>query len=441
MKKYLLIGAGPVGLAHARALKEAGLDYDHIEANDNLGGNWYHGVYETAHIISPRDVMQYSDYPMPAHFPYFPSRQNLLDYYNEYADHFGLRNHITFNTKVLYVRPVEDNLWEAHFCNDEVRRYTGVLVCNGHHWDKRMPQIEGNFTGEIIHSKDYKRPEQLRGKRIITIGAGNSACDLASEAARVGKKSFISIRSSAWFLPKLLMGQPLSKYANPKVPVWLQKLGLKIGLKILIGDLKHYGLPKPDHALFDKHPTIGTELLHYIKHGRTVPKPGIVRADGKTVTFTDGSQEEIDMIVAATGYHLSYPFLPDELHRTEGAIAKVYGDCMLDDYRGLYLIGWQQARGGVGALAPKAAGLLMRHLKLQEQIGVPLGLVMKEAMGQKLPESHLIGMFVILRNIEKFNKHYDSFAQRARRLDRQYPNFKNKVLPMPKSIDKNLVVF
>ena len=440
-QKYLIIGAGPVGLAHVKAFKQAGLPFDAVEADSDLGGNWFHGVYETAHIISPKKVMEYSDYPLPEHYPEFPSGQLMLAYYNEYAQRFGLREHIEFHKKVIFARPIENSLWEVRFQDGEIRIYKGVLACNGHHWDIKMPKFEGHFDGEIIHSKDYKHPDQLRGKKVIVIGAGNSACDLASEAARVGKAAYMSIRSSAWFLPKLIAGYPLSHFGKPWVPKIIQKTMLKIGLKIVIGDMERYGLPRPDHEIFEKHPTIGSEALHYIKHGRLTPKKGIKRLAGNKVIFTDDSEVEADLIVAATGFHLSYPFLPPELHRTEGAVAKVYGDFMLDDYKGLYLIGWQQARGGVGALAPTGAEILTHLLPLQDEIGLPLGKVLKE-MGYKMPNSHLIGMFEVLENIQKLKKRIPNIRKMGKKLDAALPSpFQNPVLVCAENLSKELQVF
>ena len=362
---YLIIGAGPVGLAHIKALKMAGIPFEAVDEAEDLGGNWHHGVYDTAHIISPRALMEYSDYPMPKSYAEFPSGKQVLAYYNDYAAHFGLREHITFNKKVVYAYPAENNLWQVKFEDGEIKRYKGILVCNGHHWDKRSPIFEGKdtFEGEIIHSKDYKNPDQLRGKNVVVVGAGNSACDVASEAARVGASAYLSIRSSAWFLPKLVAGYPLSHYAKNWLPPFVQQKMLKIGIKIMVGDLTRYGLPKPDHDVLTKHPTIGSEALHYIKHGRLIPKKGIARLDRDKVEFVDGSRVKADLIVTATGFHLSYPFLPKELHRVDGAVARVYGRSMLADYKGLYLIGWEQVRGGVGACVPTAADALVAYLK------------------------------------------------------------------------------
>ncbi|MGL6340726.1 MAG: NAD(P)-binding domain-containing protein, partial [Waterburya sp.] len=143
--KQLIIGAGFVGLGIAQALKEAGIAYDQVDASDHIGGNWYHGVYETAHIISSKKVTQFSNFPMPEAYPDFPSAQNMLDYIQDFAQHFNLHQQIELNRQVNYVRPVANNLWEVTFNNQEQRLYKGVIMCNGHHWCKRFPKFQGEF--------------------------------------------------------------------------------------------------------------------------------------------------------------------------------------------------------------------------------------------------------------------------------------------------------
>jgi cation diffusion facilitator CzcD-associated flavoprotein CzcO len=245
--KHLIIGAGFVGLGMAQALKAADIPYDQVDASDAIGGNWYHGVYETAHIISSRKITQFTHFPMPDDYPDFPSAQNMKDYLNAFADHFDLRQDIELNRTVNYVRPIENNLWEATFADGEQRIYKGVLVCNGHHWCKRFPKFEGEFKGEIIHSKDYKRPDQIRGKRVLVIGGGNSACDIAAEAARVGAKCVLSMRESVWFLPKTFAGVPSADLIRWGMPQWLQRLMAYGIMHLLFGKHSDYGLPKPNH--------------------------------------------------------------------------------------------------------------------------------------------------------------------------------------------------
>jgi cation diffusion facilitator CzcD-associated flavoprotein CzcO len=397
---YCIIGAGPVGLSMARALKKAGIAYEQLDADSDVGGNWRHGVYSTAHIISSKKTTEYADYPMPADYPDFPSAEQMLAYLHSYTNHFRLREHIQFKTKVSFCHPLGDHRWAVELATGETRIYRGVLVCNGHHWDCRWPQYPGEFTGEFIHSKHYKTPEQLRGKRVLTIGGGNSACDIASEAARVGKTSVLSIRRGYWFLPKTLVGKPLVEIIPGWCPLWLQRLALRAMLRVVVGRYEDYGLPRPSHRIFEAHPTVNSELLHYIKHGRVRPRPDIARFDGKMVEFADGTREEFDMVVAATGYHVSFPFLPEGLVPVRGGLALLYGGCVLPTVKNLFVIGTGQARYGFGPLLTPAAELIVRLIQLQEQMELPIGLVMKES-GAPLPKTHLVDPHAALRHMRR----------------------------------------
>lgn len=431
-QKHLIIGAGFVGLGMAQALKAANMSYDQIDASDDIGGNWYHGVYETAHIISSRKITQFTHFPMPESYPDFPSAKNMRDYLNSFADHFDLRPHIELNRTVSYVRPIENNLWEVTFSNGEERIYKGVLVCNGHHWSKRFPKFEGQFNGEIIHTKDYKHPDQLRGKRVLVIGAGNSACDVAAEAARVAAKSVLSMRESVWFIPKTFAGVPFADLIKWWMPEVFQRLMTYLVIRLTFGKHEDYGLPKPKHQIFEKHPTLNSEVPYYIKHGRIIPKPGVSRLDGEEVEFVDGSREAFDLIVCGTGYDVSYPFLPPELQRVEGSVVKCYAGSFLDDYKGLYFIGWGQARGGVGSLIAAYGELFTRYLQLQDEINVPLGLVFRE-IGQKLPQTHLSDPQQIFRGVNLANLLFNQFAKKAHQVDSKYPHFSNRQLPQTPS--------
>jgi Flavin-binding monooxygenase-like len=427
-QKHLIIGAGFVGLGMAQTLKATDIPYDQVDASDDIGGNWYHGVYETAHIISSRNITQFTHFPMPDSYPDFPSAQNMRDYLNSFADHFDLRQHIELNRTVNYLRPIENNLWEATFSNGEQRIYKGVLMCNGHHWSKRFPKFEGEFQGEIIHTKDYKHPNQLRGKRVLVIGGGNSACDVAAEAARVGAKCVLSMRESVWFIPKTFAGIPIADRVKGRSPEWYQRLMVHILILLTFGKHENYGLPKPKHRIFEKHPTLNNEVPYYIKHGRIIPKPGVSFLDGEEVEFVDGSREAFDLIVCGTGYYVSYPFLPPELQRVEGSVVKCYADSFLDDYKGLYFIGWGQPRGGVGSIIAAYAPLFARYLQLQDEINVPLGLVFKET-GQQLPQTHLADPQQFFKGYERANLLFNQFVKKAHQIDSKYPNFSNSPIP------------
>jgi hypothetical protein len=438
--KHLIIGAGFVGLGMAQALKAAGIPYDQVDTSDAIGGNWHHGVYETAHIISSRKITQFTHFPMPESYPDFPSAQNMRDYLTAFASHFDLHSQIELNCTVHYVRPVEDDRWEATFANGEQRIYKGVLLCNGHHWCKRLPQFTGKFSGEIIHSKDYKHPDQLRGKKVLVIGGGNSACDIAAEAARVGAKSVLSLRESVWFIPKSFAGVPVAELMQWWMPEWLQRLLAYSIIRLTFGTHEQYGLARPNHPIFAKHPTLNNEVPYYIKHGRITPRPAVRQLDGWQVEFVDGQRETFDLIVCATGFTVAYPFLPPKLQRVKGAIVQCYGSGFLADYKGLYYIGWGQARGGVGSLMSAYGPIFARLLKLQDEIQVPIGLVFKH-LGQQLPDTHLADPQKIFRQLKLLNWLFPAIVRIAYRIDAQYPNFQNQPLPpLPEQVPQ-LTVF
>ena len=422
--RHLILGAGFIGLGMAQALQAAGIAYDQVDASDQVGGNWYHGVYQTAHIISSKKITQFTHFPMPEDYPDFPSAAQMRDYLNAFTDRFNLRPSIELNCAVLEVRPVEENLWQVSLSNGEQRIYKGVLLCNGHHWDKRFPQFQGTFTGQIIHSKDYKHPDQLRGKRVLVIGGGNSACDIAAEAARVGAKSVLSLRESVWFLPKTFAGIPITDLIQTWMPELVQRWMSYIIIQLTFGQHEKYGLPKPSYQIFKKHPTLNNEVPYYIQHGRIQAKPGVKHLNGENVEFVDGSSEAFDLIVCATGFHVSYPFLPPVLQRVEGAIVKCYGGCFLDDYKGIYYIGWGQARGGVGSLMSAFGPFFTRCLQLQDEIKIPLGLVLKE-MRQQLPKTHLSDPHATFRQLKLATLGFRWVKYRAHQIDRQYCHFQN----------------
>jgi flavin-binding monooxygenase-like protein len=397
---FAVIGAGPVGLGVARALKEHDVPYQQFEADGEIGGNWYHGVYATTHTISSRKVTQYPEYPMPSDYPDYPSRDQMLAYLRDYADHFGLIGNISFNSKVVMARPRPDERWEVTLASGESFVFKGLIVCNGHDWNRRFPEYPGTFTGELIHSKDYKRPEQLAGKRVLVIGAGNSACDIASEAARVGASSDLSLRRGYWFVPKVLFGKPFHEAFPLWTPIWLHRLLLRLVLKIAVGDYRTYGLPRPDHKIFECNPTFNSELLHYLRHGRITPHPAVERLDGKTVHFVDGISGTYDIVVCATGFHLTFPFLPPQVLPVKNGLAPLYGGFLPADYKHLYVGAAIHPIYGFGPPISAGADLTARMIKIQDRMELPIGRVLKE-LGKKLPRTHLVTPGAALREMRR----------------------------------------
>jgi cation diffusion facilitator CzcD-associated flavoprotein CzcO len=389
-ERHLVIGAGPVGLAMGAALKRRGILFDIVDAGSGVGGNWLHGVYRSAHIVSSKKATEYADYPMPEDFPDFPSADQMLAYLTAFAEDRGLLPHCEFNKRVSSVAPEDASRWTVKFADGDARTYKGVVVCNGHHWDKRYPEFRGTFTGEILHSKDYRDVSQVEGKRVLVIGGGNSGVDMACDAGRFGQSCDISLKSGYWYLPKTFLGRPLTDIPLWGLPIFMQRAILKAIVKLSIGDYRRYGLQRPNHKLFDRHPAFGTDLLSAIRLGRVKPRPAIDHVNGKTVTFVDGSTSTYDLIVAATGFHASFPFLPDGLIRVKDNVVQVYGGAFPAGVRGLYIVGWAQARNGFGRLITPLSDLYARMIAMQDELEFPIGTLMERSFTQRLPTTHLV---------------------------------------------------
>ncbi|MCB9663729.1 MAG: NAD(P)-binding domain-containing protein [Alphaproteobacteria bacterium] len=396
----LVLGAGPVGLAVAKALGERGIPYVQAEATDHVGGNWAHGVYESAHIISSRRTTGYTDWPMPEDWPDFPSAEQMRTYFEGYADAFGLRAHIRFGAEVVRVAPRADERWDVRFADGTREVYKGVLVCNGHHWSRAFPAWVDDFDGEVLHSKDYQRAEQLRDRDVLVLGGGNSGCDIVSEAARVAARADWSLRRGYWFLPKTMFGRPTVELMHPWLPVPAQRAVLKSLLRVVVGPYSAYGLPEPDHELFDAHPTVSTEVFHYLRHGRIHPRPDVASVQGRTVRFVDGTEATYDLVVCATGFHVDFPFLPDGLVPVEGKVVKLVGGMLHRRHRHLYVVGASQPRYGLGPLVRPAAELLADWIGLQDELPVPLGEVL-HSLGAPVPHTHIVDPHAALRLLRR----------------------------------------
>jgi len=180
-------------------------------------------------------------------------------------------------------------------------------------WEPNTIKWPGQFNGEIRHTVTYRNTDERKGKRVLVVGAGNSGVDIACDASFAAEQAFLSERRGYHFLPKHIMGQPLDVFAStgPKLPFAIQQRLFSGLIKMINGDMTRYGLPKPDHKLLESHPIMNTQILHYLGHGDCIAKGDVERLDGNDVVFNDGSREQIDLILQATGYHHACPFLDD----------------------------------------------------------------------------------------------------------------------------------
>ena len=183
-------------------------------------------AYRSLHINTSRERMEYTDFPMPKSYPDFPHHTHIAKYFDDYVDHFGVRDRIRFETGVERASRRPDGVWEIALENGETHRYDALLVANGHHWDARWPEPAfpgaDDFAGVQMHSHEYKGddPEFFRDKSVVVLGMGNSAMDIAVEASFSAAHTYLAARRGAHILPKYMFGRPIDQIgASPEDPV------------------------------------------------------------------------------------------------------------------------------------------------------------------------------------------------------------------------------
>lgn len=375
MPRYCVIGAGASGLSALKALIEHGFEVDCFERQDDVGGNWYFGsqhsnMYASATMISSKRLTEFPDFRMPREFPHYPSHEQAFAYLRGYADRFQLRPRICFNSPVRNVESGPKG-WRVRLANEaKTRHYDGVVVASGHHSEPNIPDEVAGFSGDMIHSRDYRVPHSFDGKRVLVIGAGNSGCDIAAELGRHAEHTSISLRRGYHFLPKFLCGAPLDRcgetMARFRLPWFLYRAITGALLRVAVGPPEKYGLPRPAGRLFESHPIVNSQLLQEVGHGRVEVRPAVQSIDGDMVKFADGKTAEFDVLLCATGYRLSWPFLAAS-HDIEGSAGKLPLRIFHPEFNGLFFAGLIQPNGGIWPLADLQARLIAKYLVAREQ--------------------------------------------------------------------------
>lgn len=414
--RVCVVGAGSSGIAACRALQAAGVPFECFELGSQVGGNWRYrndngisAAYRSLHINTSRRTMEFREYPMPEHLPDFPSHFQIAAYFDDYVAHFGLAEHIRFRTEVVRVEPVGDGAWDVTTrpvdapegepsgapgrAPDDgpatgdagdgrtTTRYRAVVVANGHHWDPRWPEPgfpgEDDFTGERMHAHAYDTPEVLEDRRVLVLGIGNSATDIAVEASRIARRTILAMRRSAHVIPKYVFGRPMDEIqaglaSRVHVPLALQRATAGALLRVTTGRMTDYGLQAPDHRLFEAHPTISSELLGRVGHGDIAIRPNIERfTGGRGVRFTDGTEEEIDLVVYCTGYRIRFPFLDEDVVPTADNHVPLYRRVVAPDRPGLFFVGLVQPIGAVMPLAEAQSGWIAALLTGENALPEP----------------------------------------------------------------------
>jgi cation diffusion facilitator CzcD-associated flavoprotein CzcO len=354
--RICIIGAGISGIATGKFLKEIGVAYDCFEASSTLGGNWVFknpngmsSAYRSLHIDTSKRKLEFPDFRMPAEYPTFCHHSHIHQYFEDLVDHFGLRAPIRFETPVRKAERMDDETWRITL-DGEQRHYDHLIVATGHHWDPKWPEFPGQLDGPVIHSHEYIDPFDpidLKGKRVLVVGIGNSAVDIASELSNRGlaARLLLSTRRGAHVVPKYLFGKPIDQIVetNPYIPLALQRKAAALLIRLVVGRVENFGMPTPDHEILTAHPTVSSDLLQRVGNGDVIVKPNVAELQGDRVEFTDGSVEPIDAIIYATGYKITFPFFDPEFLAARDNVLPLFKRIFVPGIENLMFIGFAQA--------------------------------------------------------------------------------------------------
>lgn len=355
--EFALIGAGPSGLAMAKTLAEQGIAFRGFELHGDVGGLWdidgpRSTMYETAHLISSKRMTEFTDFPMADSVADYPSHREMKAYFRAFARRFDLYRHFRFNAEVLRAEPKGDNgagwtiTWRDGEGAEHREDFAGLIIANGTLSEPNMPQFPGTFSGELIHSSAYRSPSIFAGKRVLIVGGGNSGCDIAVDAIHHGASCDISLRRGYYFVPKYIFGKPADTVGGAiSLPSWLKRRVDGTILKWFAGDPQKYGFPKPDYALYESHPVVNSLILFHAGHGDIRVRGDVERFDGDTVHFRDGTSGAYDLVLAATGYKLHYPFIDNALLNWQGDAPHLFMNAMHPVRDDLFVIGMVEALG------------------------------------------------------------------------------------------------
>ncbi len=403
--RVCVVGAGPSGLTATKTLAEAGLDVDCFEMSPHIGGHWVienpngrSSAYRSLRTNTTKRMSRFSDFDMPDDWPEFPDCSRVLDWLESYVDAFGFRERIHTATELVSAVPDNDGGWDVTLDHESTRRaehYDAVVAASGSYWDCQMPEWPGTFSGQLIHAQDYLDPSapcETEGKTVIVVGIGNTGCELACEIALSSANAvYLSARSGTWIMPKTINGVAAAEgvpmgHPTDDVPEELKALSelareealtnvASVRIRETYGEaMKRFaelGLPPaPDHPLI-KRPTICQNLMEHLEDGSVQGKPNIAELRGRDVRFEDGTEITADVIICATGYKLSYPYLSRDIADTRDNDLTLFCGIVPPDRPDLFFIGVSRPTGSFWPIAEAqskfVAALLSDTYKLPDK--------------------------------------------------------------------------
>jgi len=358
--KVLIIGAGFAGLASASSLKKMGTDYILIEKEAQVAAPW-RNHYERLHLHTDKGLSALPYKKFEHAVPRYPSRQQVVDYAEAYQKEFNISP--VFNAEAISSRKVGD-YWMTETSNGAFKsKY--LIIATGPYGKPKSVNFKGmeTFPGRIIHSREYKTGRDFKGQKVLVVGFGNSACEIAMDLHEQGAMPTMSVRSPVNVVPRDFMGIPIVRISllMSKLPSRLADIITAPLIWLSFGNLKILGLKKPPYGPFEqiekemKIPLLDIGTIRYIRKGFIRINDNIECIAGKTIHFVNGHQEDFDAVVAAIGYSADYAgFLHTEKERFDD-LKQSIGKQKFFGYAGLYFCGfWIGPTGEIRELSKDA---------------------------------------------------------------------------------------
>jgi cation diffusion facilitator CzcD-associated flavoprotein CzcO len=387
--RVCVVGAGPSGLATTKTLLGAGLDVDCFEISPHIGGHWVienpngkSSAYRSLRTNTTKRMSRFSDFEMPADWPEFPTYDYVRTWLESYVDAFNFRQNISTGTEVVSAVLRPEGGWQVTLERDGVRStasYDALVAASGSYWDQQVPKWPGHFDGTIFHAQDYldpTTPHDTKGKNVVVIGVGNTGCELACEIARSDAQNvYLSARSGTWIMPKTIDGVPAAEgvpmnHPTDDIPIELQQLSeaereqlleslASQKIKETYGErmrrFEELGLPPAPEQPLLKRPTMSQDLLEHLEKRDLRAMPAIAELKGNHVLFDNGETIEADIIICATGYKLTYPYLSADVADTSDNDLTLFCGIVPPENRDLFFVGVSRPSGAFWPVAEAQA--------------------------------------------------------------------------------------
>lgn len=361
----VVVGAGPAGLATSRELQQRGVSHVVLERGSQPAHVWAN-LYDSLTLHTGRHMSGMPGRPIPRAVPLFPPRSAFVRYLQDYARDFQLP--VVTGVEVRRVAP-ENGDWIVATEKGEIRARS-VVMATGIVSGPRVPDVPGReiFSGRVLHSSEYRRPDDIAGKRVLVVGVGNSGGEIGSELARAGRAVDIAVRSGVNVVPRDIAGVPIQYlvFLMRKLPRRVQE---RIAEAVRVMGERRRGpspLPRARVGPLDAIPLIGFHLVDEIKAGRVTVRPGIAEFTQHGVRFSDGAEAEYDTVVLATGFRPALDALGTLVQRDGKGFALRTDRVTSADHARLWFVGHNyDATGGLANIArdaPLAAEAVRRAL-------------------------------------------------------------------------------